>query len=175
MYTAVCPGNCFMRFIAGAAVGEHFRSYYQRRETSWGKATGGSTRCCTFKGQIAHIYATVACHRPEERLFTAEAAAALRLSVFTRTRQEKKALGNNKKRFFFPPHYGFVCFVFQHRLKGRFGLVLKYRRYKTIAGCQRRGALTQAMPFFDCWFSVGPLKGFGFTAAAVFSCQYSQD
>lgn len=102
MYTAVCPGNCFMRFIAGAAVGEHFRSYYQWRETSWGKATGGSTRCCTFKGQIAHIYATVACHRPEERLFTAEAAAALRLSVFTRTRQEKKALGNNKKRFFFP-------------------------------------------------------------------------
>lgn len=101
MYAAVCPGNCFMRFIAGAAVGEHFKSYFQWRETSWEKATGGSTHCCTFKGQIAHIYATAACHRPEERLFTAEAVVALHLSVFTR--QEKKALGNNKKRFFSHP------------------------------------------------------------------------
>lgn len=160
MYAAVCPGNCFMRFIAGAAVGEHFKSYFQWRETSWEKATGGSTHCCTFKGQIAHIYATAACHRPEEWLFTAEAAVALRLSVFTR--QEKKSTGQQQKEIFFPPHYGFVCFVFQHRLKGRFGHVLKHRRYKTITGCQRRGALTQATPFFDCWFSVGLLKGFGF-------------
>lgn len=96
---AACPGNCFVRFIAGAAVGEHFGSYFQWRKTSWEKATGGSTRCCTFKGQIAHIYATAACHRPEERLFTATAAVSYCLS---RTKQERhKTLGDSKRDFFF--------------------------------------------------------------------------
>lgn len=40
---------------------------FKPRETSLEKATGGLTHCCTFKGQIAHIYAT-ACHCQEEWL-----------------------------------------------------------------------------------------------------------
>lgn len=120
---AACPGNCFVRFIAGAAVGEHFGSYFQWRKTSWEKATGGSTRCCTFKGQIAHIYATAACHRPEERLFTATAAVSYCLS---RTKQERhKTLGDSKRDFFFffthPVMVLSALFFFQHHLKGHFG------------------------------------------------------
>lgn len=47
--------------------GVHFTSYFQPRETSLEKATGGLTHCCTFKGQIAHIYAN-ACHGQEKWL-----------------------------------------------------------------------------------------------------------
>ena len=67
----VCGGSsgdclCFIAPVLHSG-GVHFTSYFWPRETSLEKATEGLTHCCTFKGQIAHIYATV-CHCQEEWL-----------------------------------------------------------------------------------------------------------
>lgn len=119
------PGSCFMRFISGAAVCEHFRSYFQRRETSWGKATGGSSRCCTFKGQIAPIYATAVCQRPEERLL----AAVPTCPVCLRQRGKKKNQNWAPTNFFFSRPITVLTALFSSTVfKGRFGRVLKYRK-----------------------------------------------
>lgn len=60
-----------------------YTSYFQPRETSSEKATGGLTHCCTFKGQIAHIYAT-ACHRQEEWLLPRKKPASMCIYVCVR-------------------------------------------------------------------------------------------
>lgn len=85
-----------LRFIARPlrSGGVHFTSYFQPRETSSEKATGGLTHCCTFKGQIAHIYAT-ACHCQEEWLLPRRSQ---RPCVFTRVcarvcAKERKSTG----------------------------------------------------------------------------------
>lgn len=122
MFVCVCGGgggrgsssdDC-LRFIARPlrSGGVHFTSYFQARETSSEKATGGLTHRCTFKGQIAHIYAT-ACHCQEEWLLPRRSR---RLCVFTcvcarasvcKGRKEHRAtIKGDFKRC------GFICLVF---------------------------------------------------------------
>lgn len=156
-------GDC-LRFIAWPlrSGGVHFTSYFQPRETSSEKATGGLTQCCTFKGQIAHIYAT-ACHCQEEWLLPRRSR---RLCVFTcvcarvcakggkSTGQRWKGISSAVFYFvLFPSQFCLIWFC--HCFKGYFDSVKKKKihngtKWSLTYNYGQQAALSQVL---DCLVS----------------------